>query len=88
MDTLLKLSQLIKARNAIDDVIAGIINRPALVGHMGEYIAAKIFNIKLCESATSKGIDGVFTSGELQGKSVNVKYYGKEEHLLDIMTRF
>jgi hypothetical protein len=84
MDKLAELAQLIKARNAIDDLIAGSIKRPALVGHMGEYIASRVFDIKLCDSATNQAIDGVFSSGALVGKSVNIKYYGKEEHLLDI----
>ncbi|MCE5285531.1 MAG: hypothetical protein LLG02_06765 [Pelosinus sp.] len=84
MDKLAELAQLIKARNVIDDLIAAKINRPALVGHMGEYIASQIFDIKLCDSATNKAIDGFFNSGKLMGKSVNIKYYGKAEHLLDI----
>lgn len=84
LNKLAELSQLISARNEVDDFIAAIINRPALVGHIGEYIASQIFDIKLCDSATTQAIDGVFNSGELNGKSVNIKYYGKQENLLDI----
>jgi hypothetical protein len=53
-----KLAQLIHERNRISEEIARIIGRPALSGHIGEYIASKIFNIRLEESAISKGIDG------------------------------
>lgn len=84
MNTIIELAQLLKTKNEIDDLIAGKINRPALTGHIGEYIASRIFDIKLCDSATNPAIDGVFISGELKGKSVNIKYYSKEEHLLDI----
>ena len=87
MNTLTELAQLLKAKNEIEGLIAGKINRPALTGHIGEYIASQIFDIKLCDSATNPAIDGVFMSGMLKGKSVNVKYYGKEEHLLDITTK-
>lgn len=61
-----------------------IIQRPALTGHIGEYIASKVFNIELCRSATTKSIDGIFVSGQLKDKSVNVKLYEKMEGLLDI----
>jgi hypothetical protein len=64
--------------------ISKIIGRPALPRHIGEYIASNIFNIKLEESATSKGIDGRFMVGSLKGKTVNIKLYGKREGFLDI----
>lgn len=79
-----KLSQLIKQRNHVDDEIASIINRPALQGHIGEFIASRIFNINLHQSATKKGNDGFFNKGSLVGKSVNIKWYGKKEGILDI----
>jgi len=81
-----RLARLIQDRNKISEEIAGIIGRPALNGHIGEYIASKIFRIKLEASATSKGIDGFFIEGSLKGKSVNVKRYGKKENILDIST--
>jgi hypothetical protein len=55
-------------------------------GHLGEWIAARVFDISLEESATAPGIDGRFRSGPLAGKSVNVKWYLKDESLLDIAT--
>ena len=84
MDDLGRLAQLIGNKNAIDREIADIIGRPALIGHVGEHIAAKIFGIKLERSASSKAIDGRFVGGDLAGKTVNVKWYAKLEGLLDI----
>ena len=84
MDELKSLANLIKRRNAIDDEIAAIIDRPAERGHIGEFVAAAIFDIELHESATNKGSDGVFRSGPLAGLSMNVKFYGKREGLLDM----
>jgi hypothetical protein len=83
-DHLLKLAQLIKQRNQVDEQITQIIGRPAIMGHIGEYIAASIFEISLYQSAVTKGSDGVFQTGALQGKSVNIKFYGKQEGILDI----
>jgi hypothetical protein len=84
MNDLENLSELIKKRNTIEREISRIIQRPAFSGHLGEYIASKIFDIDLNASATQKGHDGIFKSGMLQGKSVNVKLYSKRESLLDI----
>jgi hypothetical protein len=57
---------------------------PVVAGHLGEWIAAQIFDIELESSAVAKAIDGRFRSGPLAGKTVNVKWYGKEEALLDV----
>ena len=38
----------------------------------------------LAESAVQKGFDGRFAAGPLAGQTVNVKWYGKREGLLDI----
>lgn len=84
MNNLKKLSELIKTRNSIEKEISQIIQRPAFLGHLGEYIASKIFDIDLNVSATQKGHDGVFKSGSLEGKTVNVKLYSKRESLLDV----
>ena len=43
-----------------------------------------IFDIELEKSATNKGFDGYFRSGKLVGKTVNIKWYGKNERILDI----
>ena len=81
---ILELAELIKKRNEIGTKITRVIGRPAIIGHVGEFIASRIFDIKLEESASSKAIDGYFRSGSLIGKSVNVKWYGKHESVLDI----
>ncbi|MCH7944852.1 MAG: hypothetical protein IIC73_02380 [Armatimonadetes bacterium] len=70
--------------NSASDHVASIIGRPAERGHIGEFIASRVFNIRLHESAAEKGSDGVFLEGNLAGRSVNVKFYGKYEGLLDI----
>ena len=84
MDELKSLADLIKQRNLIDDEIAAIIDRPAERGHIGEFVAAAIFDIELHESASNKGSDGVFRSGPHKGRSVNVKFYGKDWGILEI----
>lgn len=81
---LIGLAELIKQRNEICRRIAAIVGRPALFGHVGEFIASNIFDIQLEESASRKAIDGYFSTGTLAGKSVNVKWYGKQESILDI----
>lgn len=85
MEDLTRLAELIKARNAVTNVIAAQIKRPAQIGHVGEYIASKIFNIRLETSASHKGSDGHFTDGSLACKTVNIKWYAKAEGPLDIV---
>lgn len=79
-----KLSDSIKEKNKIELTIAKVIDRPAIIGHAGEYIASKIFYIDLETSAVTRSIDGYFSEGNIKGKSVNIKWYGKKENLLDI----
>lgn len=83
-DALADLAALLRERNAIDSAISRIIGRPALAGHIGEWIAARIFDIELELSATAKGFDGVFRSGPAAGNTVNVKIYGQRAGLLDM----
>ena len=78
------LAGLLRQRNAIDLDIARLIGRPAEKGHLGEFIASRLFPISLATSATTAGIDGHMTEGPLTGCSVNIKYYGKHEGILDI----
>ncbi|MDP2958095.1 MAG: hypothetical protein Q8N53_16835, partial [Longimicrobiales bacterium] len=78
------LASLLHERNALDARIAQLIGRPASPGHIGEFIAAAVFDIDLFESATHKAADGVFRRGALQGRTVNIKIYGKQEGILDI----
>jgi Uracil DNA glycosylase superfamily len=78
------IADLLRRRNEIDAAIAKIIGRPMASGHLGEWIAAQVFNIALEKAATVPAIDGRFRSGPLMGKTVNVKWYLKEEGLLDM----
>jgi hypothetical protein len=82
--TLQRLADLIREQNRIGSEIAALVGRPALQGHVGEFIAARIFDISLEPSANQRAIDGRFRSGTLAGRSVNVKWYGKRENLLDL----
>jgi hypothetical protein len=84
MDDLARLAELIKTRNAFENDIARIVGRPAQMGHLGEYIAARVFTIELEESAAHKGSDGRFTGGPLAGRTVNIKWYAKLEGMLDV----
>ena len=84
MNELERIADLLYRRNKIDLALSEIIGRPCQRGHLGEFIASKIFKIKLEVSAAAKGIDGVFVDGPLIGKTVNVKFYGKQEGILDI----
>lgn len=86
MNELEKIAELLRKRNQINFEISRIIGRPALTGHIGEYITSRIFKIKLEYSAVAKGVDGVFIDGALKGKTVNIKLYGKQESVLDITT--
>lgn len=74
------LAKLLKERNNLDKQISKLITRPATQGHIGEFIASKIFDIKLEGPANNKGFDGHFKSG----KTVDVKFYGKQERMLGI----
>src|SRR5262245_57242332 len=87
-DQLSCLAELLKRRNALECEITELIARPASIGHLGEFIASRIFNISLQHSASSKGIDGHFSDGTLRGRSVNIKWYAMREGLLDITPDF
>jgi hypothetical protein len=78
------LAELIRSKNAIDNQIAALVNRPALPGHVGEFIAARIFGIRLYSSATHAHSDGEFIDGALAGRTVNVKWYLKREGGVDL----
>jgi len=86
-DNLRRLADLLRRHNSIGDEIAGVIGRPAERGHVGEYIAAHIFGIALEGSARKRARDGRFTAGALAGHTVNVKWYGKQEGVLDLHAR-
>jgi hypothetical protein len=79
-----RLAELVRVKNAADQEIARLIGRPCQAGHVGEWIAAAVFDIALHESATTAASDGIFRSGALAGRTVNVKWYGLAESLLDV----
>jgi hypothetical protein len=79
-----RVAALIAERNAVDAEIGAITGRPVVAGHLGEWIAAQVFDIALEDSAVARGIDGRFTSGPLSARTVNVKWYGKREGNLDL----
>jgi hypothetical protein len=78
------IAMLLHDRNAIDAKIAAVIGRPMTSGHLGEWIAARIFDIALEESATATAIDGRFSSGQLRGRTANIKWYLQREGFLDV----
>ena len=78
------LAQLLRQRCQIEAQIADIVGRPALRGHIGEYIAACIFDIDLHQGASARDSDGHFRGGPLRGRTVNVKFYARWEGLLDM----
>ena len=79
-----RVAALIAERNSVDAEIGAISGRPVVAGHLGEWIAAQVFDIALEDSAVARGIDGRFTTGQLSGRTVNVKWYAKREGNLDL----
>lgn len=92
LESMRTLAGLIAERNRIDAQIAAHIGRPAERGHLGEYIASRILGVQLESSASSRAIDGRFTERcptrwqHLIGRTVNIKWYGKQESILDLCT--
>jgi len=78
------LANILAERNHLDVKVSTIIGRPATQGHIGEFIASRIFGIELSQSATNKGFDGKFILGALAGRTVDVKLYGKQEGVLAV----
>jgi hypothetical protein len=79
-----RLAGLIQVKNAADLAIAQLIGRPCLPGNIGEFVAAKVFGIRLMDSGAHPGYDGVFEEGKLAGRNVNIKTYSRQEYILDI----
>ena len=79
-----ELARAVHKWNQAGTEIAQIIGRPALDGHLAEYVAAEIFGIILERTANRKGVDGRFLNGPLAGKKVDIKWQGKMEGLLNI----
>jgi hypothetical protein len=79
-----RIASLLQERNALDRSIAGLIDRPMTAGHLGEWIAARIFDIELEPSAVAAAIDGRFRSGPLVTAHRQREMYLKREGLLDM----
>ena len=74
IEQLKRVADMVARRNAIDAEIAAVTQRPVVAGHLGEWIAAQIFDIDLEASATAKATDCRFASGPLVGRTVNIKW--------------
>jgi hypothetical protein len=83
-DDLERLAALVRIKNDADLAIARLIGRPSAPGNIGEFVAARIFAIRLMTSGSHPGYDGVFEAGPLAGKTVNIKTYSRQESALDI----
>jgi hypothetical protein len=83
-ESLTELARLLHELNVIDKDISKIIDRPMTAGHADEWIAAQVFDIELESNASTAGYDGYFRRKPLAGKTVNVKWYLKQEWVLDI----
>ena len=81
---LAQLAERIQRKNQVDNELAALVNRPAQLGHVGEFIAARIFGIRLYSSAMHAHSDGEFIDGPLAGRTVNVKWYPKRENMVDL----
>lgn len=81
---LAELATLLRERNAVDARVGAIIDRPVLSGHVAEWIAARVFDIELETLANATAIDGRFSTGPLAGRTVNVKYKGRDDSELDV----
>lgn len=79
-----QLASLLHERNRTDAKIAATIGRPAHAGHIGRFVSAAIFDIRLNESATHHGSSGHFASGPLVGRSVNIRKYSLDQGILDV----
>lgn len=76
-----QLAALIKQRTPIDAQIAALLNRPAERMHASRAIATLIFDIALENPAS---FTGQFRNGPLAGKTVSIKWNGKDEGVVDI----
>ncbi|MEU4714475.1 hypothetical protein AB0F73_12590 [Micromonospora purpureochromogenes] len=79
-----RLAALLQARDDLDARIAALTGRSARPGDIGEFIAAQVFGIELARTAIQAGYNGIFRSGPLAGRTVNVKIYGDAFTGIDI----
>jgi hypothetical protein len=79
-----RLAELLVERNECDRKIARLIARPATVGNIGEYVASRVFQIRLVFSESQAGYDGVFQEGPFAGRTVNIKSYSRHQSIRDV----
>jgi hypothetical protein len=82
--SLQQLAGLLAIRNQVATQITATTGRPALLGHLGAYIAAQVFDIALEASAANEAFDGRFKSRPFAGKAVDVSWYPRRENLIDL----
>ncbi len=82
------LAALIHRRNELEKEISAVIQRPVTLNYLGEYIATRIFPIRVIKNAAHPAIDGYFYEGPLASCSVNIKWYAMREGTLDITPGF
>jgi hypothetical protein len=58
IDAVARAAALLRQRNEIDAELARLMQRPMTSGHLGEWIAAQVFDLELEPSAVTAGIDG------------------------------
>ncbi|HUQ57739.1 hypothetical protein, partial [Lentzea sp.] len=78
MNDVRRVAELIQERNRVDAALSACIGRPALTGHLGDWIAAQVFGIELEKGA--RGVDGRLADG----RTVNVRWNLRRESLLDL----
>lgn len=83
-----QVAELVRQRNAIDEQLATLIGRLPIMGHLGEWVAIRIFDLESAATATQRGWDARFRGGPHAGRTVNVKFYGKGQGILDLHETF
>lgn len=79
-----QLVRLLRERDELDARITRIVGRSARPGDVSEFVAARVFDIRLAVNTVQAGHDGMFRSGPLSGQTVNVKLYGDARAGIDI----
>ena len=87
MEQIKEFSELINQRNEIDHKIVKYTRRPAEKGHIAEWVASKAFPINLNERGNQSEYDGIFNSGDLKGKYVDIKYHAVNNHIMNINSK-
>jgi hypothetical protein len=85
MDALNQLADAIRQRDQVEDRIATIVGRPLTVGALNQFVACRIFQIDLEDSAADVWHTvGRFSEGPLAGRSVVVRWISTKTRSLDI----